>query len=367
VFAARAAPCDRGSSYHHAHIPAKEIPMTQIVNRRIVLHARPHGEPRPSDFRLESQPIPQPAEGQVLLRTIHLSLDPYMRGRMSDAPSYLPPVELGQVMVGGTVSRVEASRHPAFKVGDVVVGASGWQDYALSDGRDISAIDSRISRPSLALSVLGMPGFTAYHGLLQIGQPKPGETVVVASATGAVGSIVGQIAKLKGARAVGIAGGAEKCRYAVETLRFDACIDHRAPDFAEQLAAATPKGIDVYFENVGGAVFDAVLPRLNIGARVPVCGLIAQYNATHLPDGPNRVPELMGLILARRLRMEGFIILDHYATEFADFLRDMSGWVAQGKVTLREEFVEGLELAPQGLIDLLAGRHFGKVVVKVGE
>ena len=341
--------------------------MTQTVNRRIVLQARPQGEPRPGDFRLERQPIPQPSEGQVLLRTIYLSLDPYMRGRMSDAPSYAPPVELGQAMVGGTVSRVEASRHPAFKVGDVVVGATGWQDYALSDGGDISTIDRRISRPSLALSLLGMPGFAAYHGLLQVGQPKPGETVAVASATGAVGSVVGQIAKLKGARAIGIAGGADKCRYAVETLGFDACIDHRAPDFAEQLAAATPKGIDVYFENVGGHVFDTVLPRLNIGARVPVCGLIAQYNATQLPDGPNRVPQLMGLILARRLRVEGFIILDHYATEFADFLRDMSGWVAQGKVTLREEFVDGLEQAPQGLIDLLASKHFGKVVVKVGE
>lgn len=341
--------------------------MAPTINRRIVLQARPHGEPKPGDFRLERQPVPQPSEGQVLLRTIYLSLDPYMRGRMSDAPSYAPPVELGQVMVGGTVSRVEASRHPAFKLGDVVVGATGWQDYALSDGSDISAIDRRISRPSLALSLLGMPGFTAYHGLLQIGQPKPGETVAVASATGAVGSVVGQIAKLKGARAVGIAGGAEKCRYAVETLGFDACVDHRSPDFAGQLAAATPKGIDVYFENVGGNVFDTVLPRLNIGARVPVCGLIAQYNATQLPDGPNRVPQLMGLILARRLRVEGFIILDHYATEFADFLRDMSGWAAQGKVTLREEFVDGLEQAPQGLIDLLASRHFGKVVVKVGE
>ncbi|GGA42444.1 NADP-dependent oxidoreductase [Dyella nitratireducens] len=341
--------------------------MTPTVNRRIVLQSRPHGEPKPSDFHLEHQPVAQPAEGQVLLRTIYLSLDPYMRGRMSDAPSYVPPVALGDVMVGGTVSRVEVSRHPSFKVGDVVLGASGWQDYALSDGNDIHALDSRISRPSLALSVLGMPGFTAYHGLLQIGQPKPGETVVVASATGAVGSAVGQIAKLKHARAIGIAGGADKCRYAVETLGFDACIDHRAPDFAEQLAAVTPKGIDVYFENVGGAVFDAVLRRLNIGARVPVCGLIAQYNATQLPEGPNRVPQLMGLVLARRLRVEGFIILDHYATEFADFLRDMSGWVAQGKVTVREAFVDGLEQAPQGLMDLLAGKHFGKVVVRVGE
>lgn len=341
--------------------------MPPAINRRFVLQARPHGAPKPGDFRLEQQPVPQPAEGQLLLRTIYLSLDPYMRGRMSDAPSYAPPVALGEVMVGGTVSRVESSRHPSFKAGDVVLGTSGWQDYALSDGSDISAIDSRISRPSLTLSTLGMPGFTAYHGLLHVGQPKPGETVVVASATGAVGSAVGQIAKLKGARAIGVAGGADKCRYAVETLGFDACIDHHAPDFAAQLAAATPKGIDVYFENVGGAVFDAVLPRLNIGARVPVCGMIANYNATRLPDGPDRVPQLMGLILTRRLHVEGFIILDHYATGLAEFLRDMSGWVAQGKVTVREDFVDGLEQAPQALIDLLAGKHFGKVVVRVGE
>jgi NADPH-dependent curcumin reductase CurA len=341
--------------------------VTQPVNRRIVLHARPHGEPKLSDFRLEQQPVPQPAEGQVLLRTIYLSLDPYMRGRMNDGPSYAPPVALNDVMVGGTVSRVQVSRHPSFKTGDLVLSSNGWQDYALADGSHISAIDHHINQASLALSVMGMPGFTAYHGLLHIGQPKPGETVVVASATGAVGSMVGQIAKLKGARAIGIAGGPDKCRYAVETLGLDACIDHRSQDFAKQLATVTPDGIDVYFENVGGAVFDAVLPRLNIGARVPVCGLIAHYNDTALPAGPNRVPQLMGLVLARRLRVEGFIILDHYATGYAPFLRDMSGWVAQKKVTMREEFVEGLEQAPQGLIDLLAGKYFGKVVVRVGE
>lgn len=339
--------------------------MTPSINRRIILQARPHGAPKPSDFRLERQPVPQPAEGQVLLRTTHLSLDPYMRGRMNDGPSYAPPVALGEVMVGGTVSRVEASRHASFKVGDLVSSANGWQDFALSDGSDIAKLDSRIGQPSLALSALGMPGFTAYHGLLYIGQPQPGETVVVASATGAVGSVVGQIAKLKGARAVGVAGGADKCRYAVDVLGFDVCIDHRAPDFKEQLAAATPKGIDVYFENVGGAVFDAVLPRLNIGARVPVCGLIAHYNDTQLPSGPNRVPLLMTQILTRRLRVEGFIILDHYATGFAPFLRDMSEWVAQGKVKVREEIVEGLEQAPQALIDLLDGKNFGKVMVAV--
>jgi hypothetical protein len=341
--------------------------MTQPIHRRIVLNARPHGAPKLSDFRLEQQEVPQPSEGQVLLRTIYLSLDPYMRGRMSDAPSYAPPLNLGDVMVGGTVSRVEASRHPAFKAGDLVSSFSGWQTHELSDGKDLTRIDSDITHPSLMLSVLGMPGFTAYHGLLNIGQPKPGETVVVASATGAVGSVVGQIAKLKGARAIGIAGGREKCRYAVEELGFDACIDHHASDFAEQLAASTPNGIDVYFENVGGAVFDAVLPRLNNGARVPVCGLIAHYNDTELPSGPNRLPMLMTQILIRRLHVEGFIILDHFDTGLEPFLRDMQAWVASGKVKLREAFVDGLEQAPQALIDLLESKHFGKVVVRVGE
>jgi NADPH-dependent curcumin reductase CurA len=341
--------------------------MSQVQNRQIVLNARPVGAPKQEDFRLEKHAVPEPSAGQVLLRTIYLSLDPYMRGRMSDAPSYSPSVGLGEVMVGGTVSKVEASKHPSFKVGDLVTGFSGWQAYALSDGKDLSPIDSRISQPSLALSVFGMPGFTAYHGLLNMGQPKAGETVVVASASGAVGSVVGQIAKLKGARAIGIAGGADKCRYVVETLGFDACIDHRAPDFAEQLAAACPNGIDVYFENVGGSVFEAVLPMLNIGARVPVCGLIAHYNDTQLPSGPNLVPHLMRQILVKRIRIEGFIIFDHFATGFESFLRDMSDWVAQGKVTMREEFVDGLEQAPQALIGLLAGKNFGKVVVRVSE
>ncbi|WP_266171866.1 NADP-dependent oxidoreductase [Dyella subtropica] len=341
--------------------------MSQVQNRQIVLNARPVGAPKPEDFRIEKHEVPELPAGHVLLRTIYLSLDPYMRGRMSDAPSYAPPLGLGEVMMGGTVSRVEASRHPSFNAGDLVSGFTGWQAYALSDGSDLSLLDSRINQPSLALSVLGMPGFTAYHGLLNIGQPKAGETVVVASASGAVGSVVGQIAKLKGARAMGIAGGADKCRYVVETLGFDACIDHRAPDFAQQLAAACPNGIDVYFENVGGAVFETVLPLLNIGARVPVCGLIAYYNDTQLPQGPNLVPHLLTQILIRRIRVEGFIILDHFATGFESFLRDMSGWVAQGKVTLREEFVDGLEQAPQALIGLLAGKNFGKVVVRVSE
>lgn len=341
--------------------------MSLVRNRQILLNARPVGAPRPEDFRLETHEVPEPAAGQVLLRTVYLSLDPYMRGRMSEGPSYAPSVDLGAVMVGGTVSRVAASKHPSLKVGDFVTGFSGWQDYALSDGHDLSPLDPRIGHPSLALSVMGMPGFTAYHGLLNVGQPRAGETVVVASASGAVGSVVGQIARLKGARAIGIAGGADKCRYVVETLGFDACIDHRAPDFAEQLAAVCQKGVDVYFESVGGAVFDAVLPLLNIGARMPVCGLVAYYNATQLPPGPNRVPQLMMQILSRRIHVEGFIISDHFATGFESFLRDMSEWVAQGKVKYREEMVEGLEQAPQALIGLLTGKNFGKVVIRVSD
>jgi len=341
--------------------------MSEILQTRIVLASRPSGEPRLDDFRLEKRRLPQPAEGQVLLRTLYLSLDPYMRGRMNDGPSYAPAVELDEVMVGGAVSRVEISRNAAFQVGDLVVGNTGWQSHTLSGGKGLVVLDSQLSQPSLALSVLGMPGFTAYHGLLNIGRPRPGETVVVASATGAVGSVVGQIAKLKGARAVGIAGGRDKCRYALETLGFDVCIDRHAPDFAQRLAAATAKGIDVYYENVGGAVFEAVLQQLNVGARVPVCGLIAHYNATSLPSGPDRTPVLMGLILRKRLLLQGFIIFDHYAEGFTQFQSDMGAWVTAGKVKVREDFVDGLERAPQALIDLLAGRHFGKVVVRVGE
>lgn len=341
--------------------------MSTTVNRRILLDKRPAGVPKLSDFRLDEQPVPEPAEGQVLLRTIYLSLDPYMRGRMSDGPSYAPSVDLGAPMVGGTVSRVETSRHPDYRVGDLVVSSAGWQDYALSEGNGLIRLDKDMAHPSYALSLLGMPGFTAWHGLLKIGEPKAGETVVVASATGAVGSVVGQIAKIKGAQIVGIAGGGDKCRYAVETLGFDVCIDHRAPDFAKQLAAATGNGIDVYFENVGGAVLEAVLPLLNVGARVPVCGMIAHYNDTALPQGPNQVPRLMMQILSKRWRVQGFIISDHWADEFSSFLSDMSGWAAQGKVKLREDIAKGLPAAPQAFLDLLAGKNFGKVVVQVSD
>lgn len=336
-------------------------------NRRILLASRPHGEPTADNFRLETSDIPQPAAGQLLLRTVYLSLDPYMRGRMSDAPSYAPPVEIGQVMVGGTVSRVVASQHPDFKPGDWVLGYNGWQDYALSDGNGLHNLGAQQTQPSRLLGVLGMPGFTAYMGLLDIGRPQPGETVVVAAASGAVGSVVGQVAKLKGCRVVGVAGGAEKCRYVVEELGFDACVDHRAADFAEQLAAACPQGIDIYYENVGGAVFDAVMPLLNARARIPVCGIIAHYNATGLPDGPDRLPMLQGLILRKRIRMQGFIIFDDYGSEYGDFLQQMGEWVGQGKIKFREDVVDGLENAPQALIGLLQGKNFGKLVIRVAD
>ncbi|MEL5425674.1 NADP-dependent oxidoreductase [Serratia nevei] len=336
-------------------------------NRRFLLASRPHGEPTASNFRLDTVPVSQPGAGQLLLRTVYLSLDPYMRGRMSDAPSYAPPVEIGQVMVGGTVSRVEASHHPDFSVGDWVLGYDGWQDYALSDGNGLRNLGPHLSHPSHLLGVLGMPGFTAYMGLLDIGQPQAGETLVVAAASGAVGSVVGQIGKLKGCRVVGVAGGAEKCRYVVEELGFDACIDHCAPDFADQLAAACPQGIDIYYENVGGAVFDAVLPLLNAKARIPVCGIIAHYNATGLPAGPDRLPLLEGLILRKRIRMQGFIIFDDYGSRFDEFLQQMSSWVEQGKIKFREDIVDGLEQAPQAFIGLLQGKNFGKLVIRVAE
>jgi len=343
------------------------MPQSSSVNRRFVLASRPRGAPTASDLRLETTGVPTPSDGEVLLRTLYLSLDPYMRGRMNDAPSYAPPVELDAVMVGGTVSRVEASRHPRFSVGDLVVAQTGWQDYALSNGAGIYRLDPAMERPSLALGVLGMPGFTAYMGLLDIGDPRPGETVVVAAATGAVGSVVGQLAKLKGCRAVGIAGGEEKCRYAVETLGLDACLDHRAPGLRARLAEVCPDGVDVYFENVGGAVLQAVLPLLNTRARVPVCGLVAMYNAVSLPAGPDRSPLLMSTILTKRLTMRGFIIHQDYGHRFGEFLAAMTPWVASGDIAFREDVVDGLERAPDAFIGLLEGKNFGKLVVRVAD
>ena len=338
---------------------------TNTINRQIQLASRPVGAPTAANFQLVTSSVPNAGPGQVLLRTVFLSLDPYMRGRMSDAASYAASVAIGATMVGATVCRVEASQHIGFVVGDWVLAYTGWQDYALSDGTGLTKLDPTLAPPSFALGVLGMPGFTAYMGLLDIGAPKAGETVVVAAATGAVGSVVGQIAKLKGCRVVGIAGGARKCQSAVDDLGFDACIDHHSPDLPALLAAACPKGIDVYFENVGGKVFDAVLPLLNSAARVPVCGLISNYNATALPDGPDRSPLLMRTLLTKRIRMQGFIIFDDYGHRYTEFANAMGQWLKQGKVTFREDIVDGLEKAPQAFIGLLEGKNFGKLIMQV--
>jgi NADPH-dependent curcumin reductase len=336
----------------------------QAINRRFVLARRPHGEPRVEDFVLEKHPVPAAGPGQLLVRTRYLSLDPYMRGRMNDAPSYVPPVALGEVMTGQTVSVVEASNVAGFEVGDLVLAVAGWQDYAVVDARHVTKIDPAIPRLSYSLGVLGMPGLTAYVGLLDIGEPKPGETVVVGAATGAVGSIVGQIARIKGCRVVGVAGGAEKCDFAVGTLGFDACIDHRDPNMREALAAACPKGIDVYFENVGGTTLAAVVPLLNIGSRVPVCGLVAWYNLEKLPEGVDRTPQFLTHVLKKRIKVQGFIIFDHWQ-RMPEFHKDMSAWVKDGAVKYREEIIDDLENAPQGLIGLLRGENFGKLVVRV--
>jgi hypothetical protein len=332
--------------------------------KRVVLASRPVGEPKASDFRIEEYALPAPGEGQVLLRTIWLSLDPYMRGRMSDGPSYAAPVPVGGVMEGGTVCEVIASNNPGFAKGDIVLARAGWQTNAVSDGKGLTKIDPKLGPISAAVGVLGMPGMTAYTGLLDIGKPQPNETVVVAAASGAVGSAVGQIAKIKGARAVGIAGGKDKCDYVKRELGFDDCIDHRDPNLAAKLKDACPKGIDVYFENVGGAVFEAVFPLLNPFARIPVCGLIAHYSDTEAVV-PKWASAMMRNVLTKRLTIRGFIVSD-FAARHGDFLRDMSGWVREGKIRYRESVTVGLETAPDAFMGLLKGANFGKQLVRVG-
>lgn len=342
--------------------------MIDSTNQRIVLASRPVGAPTPENFRLETVAKPEPQKGEVLLRTIYLSLDPYMRGRMNDAESYAQSVALNDVMVGGTVCQIEVSNNPDFKVGDwVLTYTTGWQKYSVSNGEGLLKLGDYPENPSWALGVLGMPGFTAYMGLLDIGQPKAGETIVVASATGPVGGTVGQIGKIKGCRVVGIAGGEDKCRYAVDVLGMDVCVDHKADNFVEQLAAACPNGIDVYYENVGGKVFDAVMPLLNTSARIPICGLISLYNATSVPEGPDRLSKLMVLILVKRLKVQGFIIFDDYGHRYNEFATEMGQWVAEGKIKYREQMEIGLENAPQQLIGLLEGKNFGKLVIEVAK
>jgi len=337
------------------------------INRQWILAERPVGEPNANTLHLVETPTPQAGAGQMLLRTEYLSLDPYMRGRMSDAPSYAPPVALGGVMVGSTIARVVTSDVEGFGPGDWVLCLNGWQDYAVSDGKGVINLGASPEHPSWALGVLGMPGLTAYAGLTEIGKPKAGETLVVAAATGAVGATVGQIGKILGCHVVGIAGGAEKCDTAIKTLGFDACIDHKSHNLPALLAEACPKGIDIYFENVGGKVLEAVLPLLNMAARIPLCGLISQYNATELPPGPDRSSALLGLILRKRLTVRGFIVFQDFAALYPQFIATVGAWVAAGKICYVEDVVDGLENASSAFVGLLRGENFGKRVIRVGK
>ena len=333
--------------------------------RQVVLAARPKEKPELTDFRLEETAIPTPAAGQLLLGVEYLSLDPYMRGRMNDGKSYAKPLEIGEVMPGETVAHVLVSNNSAYVKGDVVLARTGWRTHALSDGAGLRKLDPAAAPITTGLGVLGMPGFTAYGGLRVIGKPQPRETVVVAAASGPVGSLVGQLGQLAGARAVGIAGGPEKCAFVKDELRFDAAVDHRAPDFPARLAAACPDGIDVYFENVGGAIWEAVLPLLNDFARVPVSGLIAQYNGVPDGDGTDRLPATMRQILSKRLTVRGFIYYDFASEHYADFLREVGAGIATGRIRYREDIVDGLENAPGAFIAMLEGRNFGKLIVRV--
>jgi NADPH-dependent curcumin reductase CurA len=337
-----------------------------MQNRKILLASRPTGEPTLENFKMIEEELQEPASGQMLLRSIYLSLDPYMRGRMNAGPSYAAPVEVGEVMEGRSVCEVMASRVSGYEAGDLVLAPTGWQEYMLSDGTTVQRIAPSVRPISYALGLLGMPGLTAYTGLLNIGQPKSGETLVVAAASGAVGSVVAQIGRIKGCRVVGIAGGEKKCRYVKEELGCDECLDHREPELPERLKAACPSGIDIYFENVGGQVFNAALPLLNNFARVPVCGLIAHYNATELPAGPDRLPLLMHNILVKRLTFRGFIVFD-FASQYEQFLADMDRWRSEGRIHYKEDVTDGLENAPPELIGLLRGDNFGKKIIRVSQ
>ena len=335
-----------------------------IMSERIELISRPVGMPQASDFNICEKPVPDLTDNQVSCRTIYLSLDPYMRGRMNDAKSYAESVELGDVVTGEAVSEVIESTSDKFKPGDIIAGMNGWQSHAVLDAGEVRHVDPKQAPISTALGVLGMPGLTAYVGLLDKGQPKEGETLVVSAATGAVGAVVGQIGRIKGLRVVGIAGAQEKCDYAVDELGYDACVSHRSETLRDDLKAACPDGIDVYFESVGGAVQRAVFPLLNVHARATICGLIAWYNLTAAPEGPDMVPGLMRQILTKRLSINGIIIFDHY-DRYRDFQRDVSGWIADGSLKYREDIVDGLDNTVEAFQGLMEGRNFGKLIVRV--
>ena len=335
--------------------------------QQIVLAARPEAMPSPSDFRLERAQLPLPGEGQFLVRVIWLSLDPYMRGRMSAAKSYAPPVEIGAAMAGACVGQVMLSQHGDFAVGDYVVGPFGWASHALSDGVGVRVLDRAMAPLSTALGALGMPGMTAWTGLNRIAQAQAGETLVVSAATGAVGAMVGQLAARKGMRVIGIAGGAEKCRFAEANLGFDVCLDHRgfADDtaFAAAMAEAAPKGVDVYFDNVGAAPLQAVLPNMAGGGRIALCGMIGWFAGAPVQD-VMALPAVWRFILTKRLRVQGFIVFDHY-DHFPEFLAEVAPLLADGTICYRETVAEGLEAAPEAFIGMLTGHNFGKQLVRI--
>jgi NADPH-dependent curcumin reductase CurA len=328
-----------------------------MTNQRVLLASRPLGAVSEANFRIEEAPLPQPAEGEVLVKNLWLSLDPYMRGRMSDAKSYVKGVDIGEVMVGQTVGEVLESRHPSLKKGDKVLTQLGWQQYGVT--REAMKVDEGRTPLSYYLGILGMPGMTAYFGLQELGQPKAGETVVVSAASGAVGSVVGQLARLRGCRAIGIAGGREKCDYVTRELGFDACVDHKSGVLREQLKDACPKGVDVYFDNVGGEILDTLLTRMNLFGRIVVCGMIADYNATE----PYRVKNWRA-VLVNRLRIQGMIVFD-WKERYGEALKVLGGHVAGGRLKYRESVLPGLANAPRGLIDLLNGKNFGKQLIKL--
>jgi NADPH-dependent curcumin reductase CurA len=332
----------------------------RTTHRRVVLARRPPAEPAETDFRIEEVPLPKPGPREVLVRVIYLSLDPYMRGRMRDAASYAPPVGIGEVMTGGTVGEIVESNHPQFKVGDIVEDRLGWQEYAVGPGPAMRRIDASLAPISTANGVLGMPGMTAYFGLFEIGQPKAGDTVVVSAASGAVGQVVGQLARIAGCRAVGIAGGPKKCAFVRDTLGFDACVDYKAEkDLAAAVKAACPGGVDVYFDNVGGPVSDAVFLNLNFHARVALCGSISQYNTAE----PG--PRLLGTFVGKRVTVRGFIVWDFNA-RYGPALQRMGEWVRTGRIKYQQDIVEGIENAPRAFIGMLRGENFGKMQVKLG-
>ncbi len=334
-----------------------------LTNRKFTLAARPVGMPKPSDFKLVEEPVKTPGDGEMVVRSLYISVDPYMRGRMNDVKSYAAPVAIGGTMVGGVVGQVVESKNPKFKAGDIVQGEFGWQEYAVSDGKGIRKIDPSIAPISTAIGVLGMPGLTAYFGLLEIGQPKAGETVVISGAAGAVGMVVGQIAKIKGCRVVGIAGSDDKVRYLIDELGFDGAFNYKTTkNYVEKLKELCPQGIDVYFDNVGGTITDAVIPLLNVKARMSICGQISQYNL----EKPETGPRWLWAMIVKQARVEGFLVFQFF-DKFAPAAAEMAGWIKEGKLKYREDIVDGFENLPQAFIGMLEGDNTGKRLVKVAE